>query len=397
MSKLRLGIIGVGNIGSQHFTSIVVKGKCPEIEVAAIADRRPARIEWARKAYEEGKANGYTGEFPAVFAEGDELVKCGIIDAVMICVPHYDHPHFAIEGFKNGLHVLCEKPAGVYTLQVREMIEEADKHPELKFGMMFNQRMNPVYKKMHDIVASGELGEIRRTNWLITEWYRPQFYYDSGDWRATWSGEGGGVLLNQCPHQLDLWQWICGLPIKVHAKMKYGKWHDIEVEDDVSVFCEYENGATGTFITSTGDCPGSNRFEIVCDGGTLVCDKTSLTIARLTPWESEYSRTNKTKVFGKPEVVREDITPDEPNTAHAGVLNAFANAILHGGELTADGREGIRGLMLSNAMHLSDWLGREVELPIDEQLFYELLKEKIATSRGKKASESVDGDTEGTY
>ncbi len=327
MSKLRLGIIGVGNIGSQHFNSIVINGKCPEIEVAAIADRREARREWALKTFAEGREKGYSGEAPAVFNEGDELVKSGLVDAIMICVPHYDHPHFAIEGFKNGLHVLCEKPAGVYTLQVRDMIAEADKHPELKFGMMFNQRMNPVYRKMHDIIASGELGSIRRTNWLITDWYRPQFYYDSGEWRATWSGEGGGVLLNQCPHQLDLWQWICGLPVKVHSKMKYGKWHDIEVEDDVSTWCEYENGATGTFITTTGDCPGSNRFEIVCDGGTLVCDKSSLTLYRLDPWEPEHSRTNRV-VFGKPKVTKENITPDEENTAHPGVLNAFANAIL---------------------------------------------------------------------
>ena len=314
---------------------------------------------------------------------------------MLIAVPHYFHPYFAIEAFKHGLHVMCEKPAGVYTLQVREMIAEADKHPELYFGMMFNQRTNPVYRKMHDIIASGELGQIRRTSWLITEWYRSQYYYDSGDWRATWSGEGGGVLLNQCPHQLDLWQWICGLPVKVHAKMKYGKWHDIEVEDDVSCWCEYANGATGTFITSTGDCPGTNRFEIVCDGGTLVCDKTSLKLYRLNPWEPEYSRTTQ-KVFGKPEVIEEIPELEGKNTQHVGVLNAFADAILNGGKLVADGREGINGLMLSNAMHLSDWLNKEVELPIDEVLYYDLLKEKIANSRAKTA-DSVDGDTEGSY
>ena len=379
MRKLKLGIIGVGNIGSKHYGH-VLDGKCPDIEITAIADRRKVRRDWAMEKYAEAKAKGYSAEAPAVFTEGDDLVASGLCEAVLIAVPHYDHPHFAIEAFRHGQHVMCEKPAGVYTLQVREMIAEADKHPELVFGMMFNQRTNPVYRKMHDIIASGEIGQIRRTSWLITDGYRSQYYYDSGDWRATWSGEGGGVLLNQCPHQLDLWQWICGLPVKVHAKMKYGKWHNIEVEDDVSCWCEYENGATGTFITTTGDCPGTNRFEIVCDGGTLVCDKTSLKLYRLNPWEPEYSKTTK-KVFGKPEV---------------GVLNAFADAILNGGKLVADGREGIRGLMISNAMHLSDWLNKEVELPFDEELYYNLLKEKIATSR-KKTAETVDGDTEGSY
>ena len=394
MRKLKLGIIGVGNIGSKHYGH-VLDGKCPDIEITAIADRREVRREWALSKYADAKEKGYACDAPALFTEGDDLIASGLCEAILIAVPHYDHPHFAIEAFRHGQHVMCEKPAGVYTLQVREMIEEADKHPELVFGMMFNQRTNPVYRKMHDIIASGELGQIRRTSWLITEWYRSQYYYDSGDWRATWSGEGGGVLLNQCPHQLDLWQWICGLPVKVHAKMKYGKWHDIEVEDDVSVWCEYANGATGTFITSTGDCPGTNRFEIVCDGGTLVCDKTSLKLYRLNPWEPEYSKTTK-KVFGKPDVIEEIPELEGENTQHVGVLNAFRDAIISGGKLVADGREGINGLMLSNAMHLSDWLGKEVELPIDEELYYSLLKEKIASSR-KKIAETVDGDTEGSY
>ena len=219
MRKLKLGIIGVGNIGSKHYGH-VLDGKCPDIEITAIADRREARRDWAMTKYAEAKEKGYTCDAPALFTEGDELIASGLCEAILIAVPHYDHPHFAVKAFKKGMHVMCEKPAGVYTLQVREMIAEADKHPDLVFGMMFNQRTNPVYRKMHDIIASGELGQIRRTSWLITEWYRSQYYYDSGDWRATWSGEGGGVLLNQCPHQLDLWQWICGLPVKVHAKMK---------------------------------------------------------------------------------------------------------------------------------------------------------------------------------
>ena len=261
MEIVRLGIIGVGNMGSSHLKSIT-NGDVPNMTVTAVADTNPKRLEAAKEIKED----------VALFDDAIKMMESGLIDAVLVAVPHYDHPMLAIEGLRHGLHVMCEKPAGVYTLAVREMMAEADRHPELIFAMMFNQRTNCLYRKMREIVKSGELGNIRRTNWFITSWYRPQCYYDSGEWRATWSGEGGGVLLNQCPHNLDLWQWICGMPKKVDAKLHYGKWHDIEVEDDVTAYVEYENGATGTFITSTGDAPGTNRFEIDMDGGKLVAE-----------------------------------------------------------------------------------------------------------------------------
>jgi predicted dehydrogenase len=194
--------------------------------------------------------------------------------------------------FEKGKHVLCEKPAGVYTKHVREMNEAAERSG-LVFGMMFNQRTNCVYRKIKEIVDSKMYGEIRRVNWIITDWYRTQAYYNSGGWRATWVGEGGGVLLNQCPHNLDLWQWLCGMPVKVYAKMKIGRWHDIEVEDDVTAIVEYANGATGTFITTTADMPGTNRLEIVCDGGTLICDGNNLIMNKLDVFESEFTKANK--------------------------------------------------------------------------------------------------------
>ena len=214
--KLKLGIIGVGNIASAHIGN-VLEGRCPEIEITALADRKESRREWARERIPTA----------AIFAEGTELIHSGTCEAVLIAVPHYQHPTLAIEAFRAGLHVMCEKPAGVYTLQVREMNTEADRHPELTFGMMFNQRTNCVYRKMKEMLDAGELGEIKRVNWIVTDWYRTQSYYDSGAWRATWSGEGGGVLLNQCPHQLDLLQWLCGLPVRVHAFCHEGKWRRI--------------------------------------------------------------------------------------------------------------------------------------------------------------------------
>ena len=225
MKKLKIGIIGFGNIGCNTHTKNIWNGKCPEIELAAVADIDPARLQACREMCEAFNAEHPEAPVsqPLLFESAEKMMDAKVVDAVIVAVPHYDHPRLTIEALERGLHVMCEKPAGVYTLQVREMMEAADKHPELVFGMMFNQRTNPVFRKMREIIQSGELGPIKRTNWLITNWYRPQYYYDSGAWRATWSGEGGGVLLNQCPHNLDLWQWICGMPTKIHAHMHFGK------------------------------------------------------------------------------------------------------------------------------------------------------------------------------
>ena len=382
---LRLGIIGVGNIGSAHFGH-VMKGLCPDVQLTAAADRRESRREWIR-------ANGPADI--AVFTEGSELIASGACDAVLIATPHYQHPPLACEAFRHGLHVLCEKPAGVYTLQVREMISAADERPDLVFGMMFNQRTNCVYRKMKEMIASGEIGEIKRMSWLVTDWYRTQFYYDSGAWRATWAGEGGGVLLNQCPHQLDLLQWLCGLPAKVHAFCHEGKWHDVEIEDDVTAYLEFPNGATGVFVTTTGDAPGTNRLEITGTRGKLVGENDVLTFDRLEMDERAWCKVCK-EGFRKPECERIIVETDGQNTQHVGVLNAFAAAIAEGGPLVADGREGINGLMLSNAIHLSAWTGETVSLPIDEKKFYDLLMERCKTSR-HKADSDVTMDTAGSY
>ena len=397
MKKVRIGILGVGNMGSGHFGNIL-NGACPEIEVTAVCDLNPARLEWAKAELANKRAARPDANLPdvALFADGDEMFNSGLVDAVIIAIPHYGHPEYAIKAMKAGLHVMCEKPAGVYTLQVREMIAEADKHPELKFGMMFNQRTNHIYRKVREIIASGELGKIKRTSWIITNWYRPQAYYDSGAWRATWSGEGGGVLLNQCPHNLDLFQWICGMPKVVDAKLHFGKWHDIEVEDDVTAYFEYENGATGTFITTTGDAPGTNRLEIVCDGGTIVTDGGSIQFTKLDTFESEFSKTS-TVAFSGPGCRRVDVETDGRNDQHVGVLNAFAAAILRNEPLVADGREGINGLTISNAMHMSAWTGKTVTLPFDEEQYRDLLFEHVKTSRRKEGIEAVFSSTEGTY
>ena len=384
MTKVRLGIIGVGNMGSGHAANILA-GKCPDIELTAVADRREARRQWAKDTLPEGTA---------IFEEGSDLIQSGLCDAVHICTPHYQHPTLAMEAFAAGLHVMCEKPAGVYTKAVREMNEAAEKSGKV-FAMMFNQRTNCVYRKMHEMVHSGQLGELKRVNWIITDWYRTQIYYDSGDWRATWEGEGGGVLLNQCPHQLDLLQWICGLPKTVQAFCQEGKWHDIEVEDDVTAYLQFANGATGVFVTTTGDAPGTNRFEVTGTLGKLVCENDKLTFWKLAQDEREFCRT-ATEGFAQPQCQQVEVETDGENLQHVGVLNAFAGKILHGTPLVAEGTEGLGGLTLSNAMHLSSWLGRAVDIPFDEELFLSELNKRRATSR-KKESKDITFSTEGTY
>ena len=383
MDIVRVGIIGVGNMGSSHAKKIVA-GEIEGMTLAAIADTNPARLEWA-------KENCPGAE---LFSDAIEMMDSGKVDAVIVATPHYDHPVLVTEALKRDLHALCEKPAGVYTKAVREVNELASRS-KATYAIMFNQRTNCVYRKMKEIVESGTMGRIRRTNWLITNWYRPQSYYDSGAWRATWAGEGGGVLLNQCPHNLDLWQWICGMPVKVRAFMAEGKWHDIEVEDDVTAYVEYANGATGVFITSTGDTPGTNRFEIIMDGGKLVCEKDELWLYKNEMSEPEFSATWKGG-FGEPkhEVIKVDT--DGFNPQHAGVLRAFAAHILKGEPLVASGVEGINGLTLSNAMHLSAWTDSTIELPMDEEKFLEELNKRRATSRHKEG-EAVVLNTENTY
>ena len=371
MEKIRLGIIGIGNMGSEH-CRLILSGQTPEIALTCVADPRQDRRDWAQQTLPAG-----TG----IYADGMSLIRAHACDAVLIATPHELHPPLAEAALRAGLHVLSEKPAGVYTAQLHPVIAAAQETGRT-YALMFNQRTNCVYRKAKALIDSGALGEIKRMIWVVTDWYRTQSYYDAGAWRATWDGEGGGVLLNQCPHQLDLLQWLCGLPVRVRAACHEGKWHDIEVEDDVTAYLEFANGATGTFIASTGDALGENRLEIIGTHARIRIENDQLTLDTLSVDERDWCPVCK-EPFGVPEIQHEIVQTDGENPQHAGVLNAFAAHILHGTPLVADGREGIRGLMLSNAMHLSSWTNQTVSLPIDEELFLKLLNEKRRTSRHK--------------
>lgn len=376
MKKVKFGIIGMGNMGSGHL-SYFYDGKIENGVVSAIADVKAARLEAAKK--------NYPGEYKC-YSSGEELIDNADVDAVVIAVPHYDHPPLAIRALKRGLNVICEKPAGVYTKQVKEMNAVAEQSKGL-FTMMYNQRTNPLYIKMHELVAGGELGEIRRVNWIITNWFRTQFYYDSGSWRATWKGEGGGVLMNQCPHQLDLLQWICGMmPSKVRAFCHFGKWHDIETEDDVTAYLEFSNGATGAFVTTTADSPGTNRFEVLCSRGKVVCEKDELQVYRLNEDLQEFLMSANAG-FAQPKYTEETIKQGGNNPQHVGILNNFANAVLGTEPLYVDGREGLKCVELIDSMLLSSWTDKTVSLPIDDDEYYGELKKRIDSSRLKDTND----------
>lgn len=371
MNKVRIGIVGIGNMGYTHAQQILA-GKINRLELAAVADMNPAKL--ARVPQVKG------------FKTAEEMMASGLIDAILIATPHYDHTTIGIAALKAGLHVMVEKPISVHRADCERLIA-AYKGREKKqvFAAMFNQRTDRYYQKIRELIQSGELGEVRRVNWIITNWFRTHAYYASGGWRATWAGEGGGVLLNQCPHNLDLFQWMFGMPVKISAKCAFGKYHDIEVEDDVTAVMEFKNGATGVFITSTGEAPGTNRLEITGERGRVVYEDDKITYVRNEVPMGEFSRTT-TESFSRPATWDISVPAAGHGGQHNEVLQNFVEAILDGAKLVAPAPEGIHSVELANAMILSGWTDKPVTLPIDGKKYERLLKAKIAESakKGKK-------------
>jgi predicted dehydrogenase len=353
MADVRLGVIGVGGMGRQH-AQRVAAGEVPGLTLAAIADPKPA----ACAAFAGVRA----------FASGEELISSGACDAVLIATPHYSHTTLGLAALEAGLHVLVEKPISVHVADARRLVA-AHRGGAQVFAAMFNQRTDPFFLRIRELVRGGALGELRRVQWTITNWFRPHAYYASGTWRATWAGEGGGVLLNQAPHNLDLFQWICGQPVRVRAHCRFGHYHPIEVEDDVTAYVEFANGATGTFITSTGEAPGTNRLELAGELGRVVYENDTLTFRRNAVPTGEFSRTTKEAFVAPPceDVVLE--RPADHGPQHLGIMRNFAEAIRHSAPLIAPAAEGVASLELANAMLLSTWLDRTIDLPLDADLY----------------------------
>ena len=386
LKEVRVGIVGCGNMGSSHAKNIY-GGKVPGMKLAALCDIAESRKEVMTKMYPD----------VAVFDTSAELIRSGLVDLVVVAVPHYDHPSIAIDAFENGLNVITEKPAGVYTKQVLEMNEAAEKSGKL-FGIMYNQRTRPIYRKVKELIDTGALGGIKRVQWTITDWYRPQAYHDSCTWRSTWKDEGGGALINQNPHQLDLWQWLFGMPDKIMSHVSFGKYYDIEVEDDVTAFMQYDNGMTGVYITSTGETPGTNRLEIACDMGRVIVENDKIEFNRNVVSEREFNKTFD-GIFGNPECWNCEIPVKiQENIQHVDIFINVAKVLTQGGELIAPGCEGVKGLTISNAIHYSAWTGGWADcknFPHEE--FYNILQDKIKNSKVVKNVVQRTTDTTGTY
>jgi predicted dehydrogenase len=372
MSNVRIGIVGLGNMGASHASSILA-GKIPRLELTAVSDFDPARCT----------------RFPQVkaFATAEELMDSGVVDAVIIATPHYQHTTLGIHALKAGLHVMVEKPVSVHKADAERLIA-AHKNKKQVFAAMFNQRTDLYYQKIRNLIRSGELGEIRRVNWIITNWFRTEAYYASGGWRATWAGEGGGVLLNQCPHNLDLFQWMFGMPTRIRAHCSFGKYHKIEVEDDVTAYMEFANGATGVFITSTGEAPGTNRLEITAERGKIVYENDKITFTRNETPMTEFSRTTKAG-FAQPDTWDVSLSAANHGGQHNEILANFTAAILDGAPLLSPAAEGIYSIELANAMLLSAWTDETIALPLNSARYAKLLAQKAAASARKKPKKVV--------
>ena len=370
---ISVGLVGIGNMGSAH-ASAVGGGRIKGLRLAAVCD-----IDAERLALCLEKNPGVKG-----YSDWHELVQAPELDAVIVAVPHPLHATIAMEALRSGKHVLVEKPVDITVTKARELNEVA-KNSGKVFAIMFNQRTHPLFAQAREIIKSGQLGQLQRSVWIITNWYRTQNYYNSGTWRATWSGEGGGVLLNQAPHNLDLWQWICGMPTEITAFCDIAKYHDIEVEDDVTIFARYENGATGVFITTTGEFPGTNRLEITGTLGKLVIEDGKMKWWKLDKDAQAVARdTADSYSF---DMVVEDIPQTTPETAHMGILQNFSDAVRCGAELLSPGTDGIYELSISNAAYLSSAKGNvPVSLPLDGKEFDILLEKLIEASSEKNGA-----------
>ena len=377
MTKVRLGIIGMGNIGRYH-AEYLLNGKVTRCELVAVADALAPLDSWAGRGLQ-------------TFTDGEALIRSGAVDAVIVATPHYQHTTLGIAALEAGLHAMVEKPVSVHKADAERLLASHRQHPKSVLAAMFQLRTEPRYLKMKKLITDGDLGSLVRVSWIITDWFRTEAYYSSGGWRATWKGEGGGVLLNQCPHNLDILQWLCGMPARVRGFCQLGRYHNIEVEDNVTAYFEWADGATGVFITSTGEAPGTNRFEICGTRGKLVLENSRLTFTRNETDMAGFSREARTG-FARPEVWNVEVPFDNAPAQHATLTQNFVDAILDGSPLIAPGSEGMNSVELANATLFSSMTGQTIELPLDGVAYERKLQQLIAESRFEKKVVAVTGE-----
>jgi predicted dehydrogenase len=370
MNKLRIGVIGVGSMGSNHLKYI---SNSKNAILTCICDINKGRADFAAIKYKV-----------KAFYDYRKLLSSSLIDAVLIATPHYSHTPITIEAFEAGLHVLTEKPIAAHIADAEKMILAHKKYPKLKWGVMFQQRIMEIHQKLKQLLDSIEFGQIQRINYTITDWFRTQCYYDSSSWRATWHGEGGGVLLNQSVHQLDLLQWLFGMPNRVKAFCGFGKYHNIEVEDEITAYFEYVNKSTAVLIISSGEAPGINRLEIVADKGKIILEQDNITTIKNISSVSEFIKNSKDGyTTPKSEVYKYHFKKKE-DSLHQKTIENFVYSVLKNTPLQANGEEGLNSLMLANSILYSSLTDKTVNLPLDSKLYNDRLENLISDSNFKK-------------
>ena len=354
---VRFGVIGIGNIGSQH-VKLLQSGKVSGAALAATASRSAPNLD----------------SLVPHFTDYKDMIRAAGVDAVLIATPPMNHVQIAGAAIEQGLHVLMEKPIAMSFHQAEMLLTLVP--DQLRFAVMLNQRFHPVYAKLKELLDRDTIGELQRISWTMTTWYRPDIYYQVSRWRGTWPGEGGGLLINQCIHNLDVLQWLVGLPDSITANVSFGKYHDIDVEDEVAAMMTFENGATAMLTASSGEAPGVNRMEIVGDQGMLQIENGEIRVWRASESVRQHSRTTH-EMFGMPKFDVETVNTDDEIDQHAAVLQNFVDSILTDVELLTPGHEGLGSLQLANGILLSAWTGGSIRLPIDADLYEEQLERKI--------------------
>jgi len=360
---VRIGLVGLGSFGRQHAHWMQA---LPELELVATCDHAVGPLSAAPE--------------PQHFTSYRELHRSGLVEAVLIASPHHTHAAIAADALASGLHVLLEKPIARHIAEAHELLARPPAAGQ-QFAVMLNQRMNPAHQQLKQLIEEQRLGRLQRINWICTPWFRTQAYYRSADWRGTWAGEGGGLLMTLCLHQLDILQWLCGLPTSLHAFGAFGKHHDIEVEDEVTAYMQFAGGASGVFVGSSGECPGTNRFELVGTGGRALLNDGTLSLVENEVPSDEFIRASaegwahpNTRIVNLP-------VGSMTEGGHSQILRNFARAVRGRETLLTPANAGLGSLELAGAMLLSMFQKRAVELPLDAAELANELERRTATSK----------------
>lgn len=365
---IRIGIAGIGFI-AEEYIKLFTQGQIQGAEIRALSSRNYSHMEEIRAKYRLDAA---------LFTDYDAMLSSGKIDMVMICTPHYFHPGMAVKAIEQGIHTMIEKPVGVYPEELDELAKCVKSHPETLSGVLYCRRTNPVFAKIKQLLADGTLGKLKRVTWIVTDMYRTQAYFDIAGWRGTYSGEGGGLLMNQVSHHIDLLVWLCGLPEAMQANCYTARERNIEVENEVSITMEYPGNAVGQFIASTRECPGSNRLELSGSRGQIILDnEKDLTLRILETDETQFNATTNIPfafIPYKEEVFHFDMMYNP--VLQAKIVNNFIASLTDGTPVTCPVEEAVRSQQFIQGAYLSSWQDKKLTLPVDGSAFTAELKKR---------------------